>query len=155
MGRYSTGHPIGPISSGGGNGAGYASANLNGTVKGRGLMLDRAFLRPILDDDSLTRGLCDVEARLLVDWLVERAENLAASSLAENVRQDRLRVLCLRAKSVGRFVRLWCYEDEPGAAVQLAGTEAGHWPLPNGPEDAPELMTRLLRSEERRVASAA
>jgi hypothetical protein len=118
-------------------------------------MLDRAFLRPILDDDSLTRGLGDEEARLMVDWLVERAENLAGSSLADSVRHMRLTALCRRAKSVGRFVWLWCYESDRGAAVQLAGTEASYWPLPSGPEDAPELMTRLLRSEERRVASAA
>lgn len=118
-------------------------------------MLDRAFLRPILDDDSLTRGLGDEESRLLVDWLVERAENLAASSLAVTVRQDRLLAICRRAKSVGRFVRLWCYDREPSSAMQLAGTESMHWPLPNGPEDALELMSRLLRVEELRVASAA
>ena len=118
-------------------------------------MLDRAFLRPILDDDALTRGLGDEEARIMVEWLVERAENLAASSLADQIRRDRLSRLCRRAKSVGRFVRLWCYEEEHGAAVQLAGTEAIDWPLPKGPEDAPDLMTRLLRCEEVRAALAA
>jgi hypothetical protein len=118
-------------------------------------MLDRAFLRPILDDDSLTRGLGDEEARLLVDWLVDRAENLAASSLAQTTRQDRLATLCRRARSVGRFVRLWCYDEEYGAAVQLAGAELVPWPLPSGPEDAPDLMARLLRTEEDRASLAA
>lgn len=118
-------------------------------------MLDRAFLRPILDDDALTRGLGDEEARLLVEWLVERAENLGASSLADQVRRDRLAKLCLRAKSVSRFVRLWCYDEEHGAAVQLAGAVAMDWPLPAGPEDASDLMARLLRCEEVRAALAA
>src|SRR5262245_16695745 len=78
----------------------------------RGLMLDRAFLRPILDDESLTRGLGDEEARVLVDWLVDRAENLAASSLSASLRYERLGALCRRAKSIGRFVRLWCHEED-------------------------------------------
>jgi hypothetical protein len=118
-------------------------------------MLDRAFLRPILDDDALTRGLGDEEARLMVEWLVERAENLAASSLTDQVRRDRLAHLCRRAKSVGRFVRLWCYEEEPGAALQLAGSEAIDGPLPHGPENAIDLMARLLHGEGVRAALAA
>ena len=117
-------------------------------------MLDRAFLRPILDDESLTRGLGDEEARLLVDWLVERAENLAASSLADTTRNNCLAAMCRRGRIVGRFVRLWC-EGEFGSAVQLAGTENVTWPLPNGPEDAVDLMGRLLGYEERRMAMAA
>lgn len=118
-------------------------------------MLDRVFLRPILDDESLTRGLGDEEARLLVDWLVERAENLAASSLAENGRRERLAMLCRRARAVGRFIRLWCYDGEFGAAVQLAGAEGAAWQLPVGPEDAPDLMLRILKVEGRRAALAA
>ena len=118
-------------------------------------MLEREFLRPILDDDSLTRGLGDEEACLLVDWLVERAENLAASSLAENVRRDRLGKLCRRARSIGRFVTLWCHDGRQGAAAQLAGAEAFPWDLPSGPEDAGDLMARILRFEEDRVGVAA
>jgi hypothetical protein len=118
-------------------------------------MLDRVFLRPILDDESLTRGLGDEEARLLVDWLVERAENLAASSLSEAGRRERLAALCRRARAVARFIRLWCYEGEFGAAVQLAGAEGPAWTLPPGPEEAPDLMVRLLVAEVRRGALAA
>src|SRR5262245_52824490 len=118
-------------------------------------MLDRAFLRPILDDDSLTRGLGDIEARLLVEWLADRAENLAASSLSAAARQEKLAELCRRARSVGRFVKLWCYDHQYCGAVQLAGAEATPWPLPQGPEDAPDLIHRLLASEDRRWNSAA
>ena len=118
-------------------------------------MLDRAFLRPILDDESLTRGLGDEEARLLVDWLVDRAENLAASSLAESARRERLAALCRRARAVGRFVRLWCHDEAYGAAMQFADAEAATWQLPRGPEDASELMARILRTEEQRAGLAA
>ncbi len=117
-------------------------------------MLDRAFLRPILDDESLTRGLGDEEARLLVEWLVERAENLAASSLADTTRHNCLSAMCRRGRIVGRFVRLWC-EGEYGSAVQLAGTENVTWQLPTGPEEPADLMHRLLGCEERRMAVAA
>jgi len=118
-------------------------------------MLDRVFLRPILDDESLTRGLGDEEARLLVDWLVERAENLAASSLSETGRRERLAAVCRRARAVVRFIRLWCYEGEFGAAMQLAGAEGPAWNLPAGPEEPPDLMARLLTVEGRRAALAA
>lgn len=117
-------------------------------------MLDRAFLRPILDDESLTRGLGDEEARLLVDWLVERAENLAASSLAETTRKNCLSIVCRRGRIVGRFVRLWS-EGQFGSAVQLAGAENVNWRLPSGPEEPAELMNRLLSFEEQRMAVAA
>lgn len=117
-------------------------------------MLDRAFLRPILDDESLTRGLGDEEARLLVDWLVERAENLAASSLAETTRKNCLSAMCRRGRLVGRFVRLWS-AGEFGSAVQLAGAENVSWNLPSGPEEPAELMNRLLSCEEQRIAVAA
>src|SRR5437660_9773202 len=36
----------------------------------------RALLTPILDDDRIVRGLDDAEARVLVEWLVGRAEGM-------------------------------------------------------------------------------
>jgi hypothetical protein len=118
-------------------------------------MLDRKFLRPILDDESLTRGLGDEEARLLIEWLVERAENLAASSLAERTRRNRLNSVCQRGRAIGRFVRLWCHDHQAGAATQLAGAEAFSWDLPHGDEDAAELMARILRAEQQACMRAA
>ena len=37
----------------------------------------KALLEPVLDDELLTRGLGDEEARLLIDWLVDQAELFA------------------------------------------------------------------------------
>ena len=112
-------------------------------------MQDRTFFRPILDDESLTRGLGDEEARMLIDWLVERAENLVASTLAQVQRTERLESLCRRSRAISRFVELWCYQNRFGAAIQLAGAESFAWNLPVGKEDAAELMVRILRAEER------
>src|SRR4051794_22797607 len=41
-------------------------------------------LRPILDDDSLARNLGDCEARLLFEWLFERADRLARQAGADS-----------------------------------------------------------------------
>jgi hypothetical protein len=112
----------------------------------------RPLLRPILDDDGLTRHLGDAEARVLVEWLVERAELVAAS--ASNP-ADVIARLCRRAKAIGLFVALWCYRDDRGAAGQLASAERFPWPLPAADVDPVSLMERILRAEDRRFANGA
>jgi hypothetical protein len=101
-------------------------------------------LRPILDDEALTRGLGDEEARVLVEWLVEAAEQLAQSAppAAARVAVERLH---RRGRAVSRFVRLWCHDRSPGAAAQLAAAERFGWPLPGEKEIDPcELMLRIM-----------
>lgn len=110
----------------------------------------RALLRPILDDDSITRHLGDAEARALVEWLVDRAELLAGHSSAG----ERIRFLCRRAKAIGLFVGLWCYRNQPGAAAQLANAEQLAWPLPEPGIDPDALMERILEYESRGVRAA-
>lgn len=110
-------------------------------------MLDRAFLRPILDDESLTRGLGDEEARLMIEWLVEQAERLAHEVPGQA--GTRLVQLCRRVRTVSRFVKLWCHDGDFGAAMQLAGAEDAPWPLPIGHQDPVDLTARLLGCEER------
>ena len=46
-------------------------------------MLPKLLLAPILDNDALTRGLGDAEARMLVEWLVEEADRRATGADAE------------------------------------------------------------------------
>jgi hypothetical protein len=99
-------------------------------------------LRLILDNEHLTRGLGDAEARVLVEWLVHRAEERHAQAGAAAERE--IAGLCLRARAIARFVWLWCYGNSPAAAFQLAATERFHWPLPSQPADPYELMTDIL-----------
>jgi hypothetical protein len=108
-------------------------------------MLARSLLHGILDDDALTRNLGDAEARLLVEWLVEQAEQLEGLSAEEADRG--VRRLCRRGRSIARFVSLWC--TERGAATQLAGAERFEWPLPDGPRAPDELMQAIVRWEVR------
>ncbi len=86
-------------------------------------------LRQLLQNDSLTRGLEDPEARVLVEWLVERVEHRAAEPAAEHTLPRFSEQLSRRARAIARFVSLWC-QGERGSAVQLAAVERFTWPLP-------------------------
>src|SRR5271170_7647275 len=93
-------------------------------------MLAKPLLSEILDNDAVTRGLADPEARILVEWLVDRTEQLAESTRDEAAAQRQLNVLCQRARAFRHFVDLWCYQCQRGAAGQFAAAERFGWPLP-------------------------
>jgi hypothetical protein len=116
-------------------------------------MLAKPLLSHILGDDALTRGLGDPEARILVEWLVEQADGLAAVESCGEAVERQVRRLCRRARSLGCFVRLWCYERTRGAAVQLAAVERFGWPLPTSRAPDPcELMQTILAWEADNLA---
>ncbi len=110
-------------------------------------MTERTLLNRILADEALTRNLGDEEARLLIEWLVEKTERIvetvpdfaAAESLVERFRR--------RGRAIRHFVELWCYREEHGAAAQLAATERFRWPLPESYADPWELMHTILEHE--------
>jgi hypothetical protein len=114
-------------------------------------------MRPLLDlilgTDHTTRGLGDAEARLMVDWLVEQAEACHARD-PEQAHPQMVR-LCARARALARFVSLWCYERNHGAACQLAATERFPWPLPTSAVDPWELLSDILTWESERTDQAA
>jgi hypothetical protein len=106
-------------------------------------------LRPILADDTLTRHLGDTEARILVEWLVDRAEAWAANTDAD----ARVQRMCRRARAISLFVGLWCHRGQPGAAAQLANAERFDWPLPEPGIDPDSLMEHILEHESRAAAA--
>ena len=110
-------------------------------------MLSRSLLNSILDDEALTRHLGDAEARVLIEWLVDRAEHLDRVAPADV--EGRVRSLCRRGRALARVVQLWCLDDDPGAAAQLAASERLDGPLPDGPVEPWEMMQQLLRWEDR------
>lgn len=109
----------------------------------------KPLLRPILNNDHLTRGLGDAEARVLIEWLVERAEACHAAAGPGAVPAEVAR-LCARARAIARFVWLWCYQSAHAAACQLAATERFSWPLPTAATDPYELMSEILYWEAER-----
>ena len=114
-------------------------------------MQSKPLLRHILNEDALTRGLGDEEARVLVEWLVDWAELLADESESEQAAWAGLRMICRRARGISRFVHLWSEESSRAAAVQLAAAERFCWPLPFMEEDPAELMVRILAWEDRMI----
>lgn len=108
-------------------------------------MLTKEILKPIIDDDRLTRGLGDPEARQLVEWLVEWTEGRRWTSA--QVAREAVQRQCRRARAISRFVHLWCYQDTPGSACQLAASEGFTWPLPARSMDPCDLMEEILRWE--------
>ena len=106
-----------------------------------------AIYREIVDNEALTRGLGDPEARVLVEWLVGEAEILADMELEEDQLCYEIRCLCDRGRVLSRFVLLWCYRHNWGAACQLAATERFPWPLPTTAMDPCELMEQILGYE--------
>ncbi|HZT80590.1 MAG TPA: hypothetical protein VFA26_10220 [Gemmataceae bacterium] len=117
-------------------------------------MLVRQMVSHVLADEALTRGLQDAEARVLVEWLADRAERIAAGG-DEGAAWAELRRLLGRARAIARFVLLWCYQDACGAAGQLAAAERFAWPLPTPGADPCELMQDIVAWETRLLKDAA
>jgi hypothetical protein len=115
-------------------------------------MLATPLLREVLHNDAVTRGLGDPEARILVEWLVDRAEHLAQMAPSETSARQEMHRLCRKARAIGRFVVLWGQARERGAACQLAAAERFAWPLPTTAEDPCELMQFILDCETRQLA---
>ena len=107
-------------------------------------MQSTPLVRHILRDEAVTRGLGDVEARMIVEWLADRAERIAGTAPTQAAGWARVRAACRRARVIACFVRLWAVPGSRGAAVQLAGAERMFWPLPAGDVDPGELMAGLL-----------
>jgi hypothetical protein len=110
-------------------------------------------LAHILGDERLTCGLGDAEARVLVEWLVEWAEQLARSDPPAAAEAE-VRRLCRRGRAIARFVLLWCLARRRGPALQLLGAERFTWPLPDAAADPCELMQAILRWETRELTRA-
>lgn len=108
----------------------------------------KTLLQPVLDDDLLTRGLGDEEARLLIDWLVEQAETICERIANRDRCRDEIARLCRRARGMSKFVSLWCHQLSHGAACQLAASERFAFPLPLPEIDPYDLMRNILDFEE-------
>jgi len=111
-------------------------------------------LSQIVDNEALTRGLADPEARMLIEWLVEQAERLAGTAPPQEALAAEVARLCRRARAVARFVGLWCHEGGRRAACQLAAVERFAWELPSRAMDPCELMQEILFCEGEALAAA-
>jgi hypothetical protein len=118
-------------------------------------MLARKHLERILGDESLTRGLRDTEARMLVEWLVDQAERLEQRARDAQEMDGRVQQLCLRARGFRRFVELWFSSHSRAAACQLYAAQRWEWPLPDCEFDPYEVLQDILTWETEADAEAA
>jgi hypothetical protein len=111
------------------------------------------WLRPVLADEGLTRGLGDAEARVLVEWLADWADRLVSAVPDDAARRSRFDYLHRRARALARFVCWWGDERHRPAAVQLAAVERFGWPLPPPEVDPCDLMQQLVAWEDGAAAA--
>ena len=105
-------------------------------------------IRGLVRDESLTRGLGDEEARMLVEWVVDWAELLAEAARSEADAETMVNRLFRRGRAIGRFVSLYAEPQSRGSAVQLAAVERFAWPLPTARDiDPADLMQYILSWE--------
>ena len=114
----------------------------------------RALLNRILDDEALTRGLGDAEARILIEWLTDWVETIAERYPGDTEATSRVEMLRRRGRSIRRFVDLWCHEADYAAATQLAASERFRWPLPEADADPWLLMHQIVGWEESHLQAA-
>ena len=106
------------------------------------------FVSRVLDDEGLTDGLNDPEARMLIEWVVAEVEHIAEELDAEPAAWREVESLCRRVRGIRRFVSLWCHRQDHSAALQLVGAERFAWPLPPADElDPCQIMEQILNWE--------
>ena len=110
-------------------------------------MVSKRILKPILDNELLTRGLGDPEARVLIEWLVAQAEQLAIDIPCPQTVIHLVEQLCIRARAISRFVSLWTNPGSQAAAIQLAATQRFGFPFPKTQVDPCELMLEVISHE--------
>ncbi|MCZ2340877.1 MAG: hypothetical protein LC104_03670 [Bacteroidales bacterium] len=111
-------------------------------------VMTEPLIRGVLRNETLTRGLDDIEARMLVEWVVNWTELLSDAAQTETEAQSLVERLIRRGRSIARFVLLWCAPRSQGAALQLAGTERFTWPLPaHDSRDPADVMQYILNWE--------
>jgi hypothetical protein len=117
-------------------------------------MLVDACIDQVMGDSRLTYGLEDPEARLLIEWLVDKAEHLPEMGLRETEQDVTWQLYYRRAKVLRKCVQLWCYRGRPEAAIQLAASEGLAEFLPNSSvEEGVEVMSSLMRGEVAKIRS--
>jgi len=104
-------------------------------------------LRHVLRDEGLTRGLGDIEGRMLAEWVADWTELLVEASRTEADAWSCVKRLSRRGRAIGRFVQLWNAPHDRPAAIQLAASERFTWPLPAHDIEPADLMHHILTWE--------
>ena len=106
-------------------------------------------IRQVLRDESITRGLGDIEGRMLMEWLADWTVLFADAARSDDEAWRMTNRLCRRARAINKFVQMWQNPATRNGAGQLAAVERFRWPLPPGPIPTVRLMEQILNWENR------
>lgn len=105
-------------------------------------------IHQVMRDDRITYGLADPEARVLIEWLVSKAETIPDTNLEPEDQVYAWELCYRRAKVLRQFVSLWCYRGRPEAAIQLAASEGMADYLPAASVEEPvDIMLTMMKQE--------
>jgi hypothetical protein len=111
-------------------------------------MLASNCIHRVLRDERLTYGIADPEGRVLVEWLVNKAESIPETDLQPEDQEAAWELCYRRAKVLRQFVSLWCYRGRPEAAIQLAASEGmSEYIPPASMEEPVDIMLSLMKQE--------
>lgn len=115
-------------------------------------MLAEQYIHQVMHDERITYGLADPEARMLVEWLVTKAEAIPETDLLPDDQVCAWELCYRRAKVLRQFVSLWCYRGRPEAAIQLAASEGMAEYLPASTVEEPvDVMLTMMKQEPYRI----
>lgn len=111
-------------------------------------MVAEQYIHQVMRDDRITHGLADPEARVLIEWLVNKAEVIPDTELEPQDQVYAWELCYRRAKVLRQFVSLWCYRGRPEAAIQLAASEGMADYLPDASVEEPvDIMLTMMKQE--------
>jgi hypothetical protein len=105
-------------------------------------------LNQIADDESLTAGLADPEAKVLLDWLRQQIKTQVAHAATNAEGRSRFDSLRKRSAAYSRLIAAWCIDADETLARQLwkeLGLTGSLDSLPH--TDALAAMKQLLGTE--------
>lgn len=118
------------------------------SAEGEATMLAENCIHQVLRDERLTHGIADPEGRVLVEWLVSKAEAIPETDLQPEDQVTAWELCYRRAKVLRQFVSLWCYRGRPEAAIQLAASEGmSEYIPPASMEEPVDIMLSLMKQE--------
>jgi hypothetical protein len=82
----------------------------------------KPFLEHLSDDEAISGGIADAEAKLLLNWLRTSVKKAVSGLKDEKAAWDAVAMLKERARSISKVVSALCYDDEPAEAQK-------HWTL--------------------------
>lgn len=98
----------------------------------------------VLDDEGLTSGLADPEAKVLMDWLVHNLEAKLPRTKSDAAARELTKTEAARARRLAAIIDKICYNDDRAAAERLWNAAGRTQALNTLPAADPVAVARQL-----------